>query len=180
MELGGIIIVICMIIGFAAWCFEYGDFCDGFVGALAGGLAGIFLSLFLCGLVLPIVCESCHADTELVVVEEQELVALKDTSGISGSFFLGCGSIESDQYIYYVAYEEGKGYSVSKKSTDSAYIAYLSDENCKYNKPTKVEYKEDWKSRTLRFITWAPSWWTTFYVPEGSVIENYYEVDLTG
>ena len=46
--------------------------------------------------------------------------------------------------------------------------------------PCIVYYYDEWDSKILRFFAWSPENWYTFYVPEGSIIENYYEVDLEG
>lgn len=155
------------------------DICEGFLLGLLGIATGLLISLFVCGLIIPGIAMANDAETVITGEEATKLYALKDNSGVSGSFFLGCGSVETDNYIYYITYEDGKGYEVKNQSSNyNVYIDYLTNENCKYEDPVKVEYSCKFKNPILNFLTWGPDGWTTFYVPEGSVLENYYSIDL--
>ena len=158
---------------------EVDDFCDGLLLGLLGIALGVLVSLLFCGLILPGIAMAADAETVITSEEATKLYALKDNSGVSGSFFIGCGSVETDNYIYYITYEDGKGYEVKKQSSNyNVYIDYLTNENCKYEDPVKVKYSCKFKNPILNFLTWGPDGWTTFYVPEGSVLENYYSIDL--
>lgn len=159
----------------------YGDFSDGLLGAIAGFVIAGLISVLLCGMIIPAIAEANGAAHIIEQTDVKPLYALKDNSNISGSFFLGTGSIDEDDYYYYITREEGKGYSVNKMSTGGfTYLEYLSAEDCEYDEPCLVYYYDEWESRTLRFFAWSPFNWHTFYIPEGSIIENYYEVDLEG
>ena len=178
MELTGILFIIFCILGFFASFVTYEDFGDGFLGGVMGGLAGLVLSLFICGIACPAIAEWTDAKTTCEATSVVELSALTDRTNMSGSFFLGCGSIDEEQYISYITYQEGKGYNVDKiKASSWVYIDYLG-EKCSYDKPVMVEYEEDWVNPIWRFFTWRTASWTTFYVPEGSVLENYYSINL--
>lgn len=158
---------------------EIDDICEGFLLGLLGIATGLLISLLVCGLIIPGIAMAADAETVIVGEEATKLYALKDNSGVSGSFFLGCGNVETDSYIYYITYEDGKGYEVKKQSSNyNVYIDYLTDENCKYEEPVKVKYSCKFKNPILNFFTWGPDGWTTFYVPEGSILENYYSIDL--
>lgn len=178
MELTGILFVVFCIGGFIIGFLEYNDFSDGLLGSLISGLVSLFLSFVICGIITPEIAECTGAKISGEAVSVVELSALTDGVETSGSFFLGCGSIDEDQYISFITYEEGKGYNVDKvKATNYVYIDYLG-EKCPYDKPVKVEYEEDWVNPIWRFLTWRVAGWTTFYVPEGSVLENYYSINL--
>lgn len=178
MELTGILIIGFIIVGFIAGLISYGSFSEGFAGACLGCIFGGLLSLFLCALAFPCALSFANPETKCEVISVQELAALKDESDVRGDFFLGCGTIEKTQYIYYISYEEGKGYMTRKENANYAYIDYITREGCEYEKPVKVVYREDYANPFYRFITWSIGDWTTFYVPEGSVLENYYSIDL--
>lgn len=67
-------------------------------GALIGFGFGLLLALFI-GLFLP---------SEYVFHKQTELVAIQDTSGIQGRFFLGSGTFESrSYYVFYQKYGDG-------------------------------------------------------------------------
>lgn len=159
----------------------YGDFSDGLLGAVAGFVITGLISFTLCGMIIPAIAEANGAAHIIEQTDVKPLYALKDNSNISGSFFLGTGSIDEDDYYYYITREEGKGYSVNKRSTGGfTYLEYLSAEDCEYDEPCLVYYHDEWENKVLRFFAWSPINWYTFYIPEGSIIENYYEVDLEG
>ena len=78
------------------------DICEGFLLGLLGIATGVLASLLVCGLILPGIAMAADAETVIIGEEATKLYALKDNSGVSGSFFLGCGSVETDNYIYYI------------------------------------------------------------------------------
>lgn len=181
MNLTIILLTIGVIGGFLFGCITDGDFFLGLLGSVLGFLIAVLISILLCGLVIPIAADAAGATHSVEKVEVTPLYALKDNSNISGTFFLGSGSIDETDYYYYIIREEGKGYCVQKKAINNyTYLDYLNSEGCEYDKPCVVYYYDEWDSKILRFFAWSPENWHTFYVPEGSIIENYYEVDLEG
>ena len=157
------------------------DFFLGVLCSITGFLSAALISMIICGLVIPIAADAAGATHSIEKVDVAPLYALKDNSNLSGTFFLGTGSVDETNYYYYIVKEEGKGYCVNKLSTsNSVYLDYLNSENCEYDEPCLVYYYDEWDSKALRFFAWSPPNWHTFYVPEGSIIENYYEVDLEG
>lgn len=158
------------------------DFFLGILGSILGTLFAILISMLVCGFIIPVAADAVGAAHSIEKVEVTPLYALKDNSNLSGTFFLGTGSIdETDYYYYYIIREEGKGYCVQKKAINSyTYLDYLSSEDCEYDEPCLAYYYDEWDNKILRFFAWSPENWHTFYVPEGSIIENYYEVDLEG
>ena len=102
---------------------------------------------------------------------ETPLIALKDNSTINGSFFLGCGNVDSKtQYSYAVDTEFG------------IEIRTLSENNkiyFKYDKGAPALIKSEPVYSTLAEWLSAP-WYDpiyTFRIPEGSII-NEYQIDL--
>lgn len=181
MNLTIILLTIGAIGGFIFWCIVDGDFFLGFLGSVIGLLFATLISIVVCGLAIPMVADVAGATHSVEKVEVTPLYALKDNSNISGTFFLGSGSIDETDYYYYIIREEGKGYCVQKKAINNyTYLDYLNSEGCEYDEPCVVYYYDEWDSKILRFFAWSPENWHTFYVPEGSIIENYYEVDLEG
>jgi hypothetical protein len=133
---------------------EYMDIDDVGEGILLGllGIAtGLLISLLVCGLIIPGIAMAFEADTVITGEEATKLYALKDNSGVSGSFFLGCGSVETDNYIYYITYEEGKGYEVEKQGSNyNVYIDYLTNEQVK---ATIIAYEPIWAIGTGKTAT---------------------------
>jgi hypothetical protein len=181
MNLTIILFTVGIIGGFLFGLLGDGDFCLGLLGSVAGFLFAALISVFVCGLAIPMAAETAGAAQSIEKVEVTPLYALKDNSNLSGTFFLGSGSVNETDYYYYIVKEEGKGYCVKKKAINNyTYLDYLNAEDCKYDEPCLAYYYNQWDNKILRFFAWSPENWYTFYVPEGSIIENYYEVDLEG
>ena len=181
MNLTIILFTIGIIGGFLYGLIDGGDFFLGILGSVIGFLFANLISVLVCGLVIPMAADAVGAKQSIEKVEVTPLYALKDNSNLSGTFFLGSGSVDETDYYYYVIREEGKGYYVQKKAINNyIYLDYLNSEDCEYDEPCLVYYHNQWDNKILRFFAWSPENWYTFYVPEGSIIENYYEVDLEG
>lgn len=68
--------------------------------------------------------------TSSVRISSTEIIALNDSSSTNGHFFLGCGSVDEEEW--YVYYTEGKyGYKKNKVSADDpyrpVYLKYISE-----------------------------------------------------
>ena len=111
-------------------------------------------------------------DTEWVETNTTEIVALSDNVGVEGQVYLRRGYIE-DKLSYYYIVDTQFGLKADSVSADKCYIKYTND------KPYMVTYKETIKNG---FVRWAfgdiSSTRYTIYLPEGSVITDYYEIDL--
>ena len=181
MNLTIILFTVGIIGGFLFGCIVGGDFFIGLLSSILGFLMAALISILVCGLIIPIAADAAGATHSVEKVDVTPLYALKDSSNITGSFFLGTGSVDETDYYHYIVKEEGKGYIVEKLVVnDYVYLDYLNSENCEYDEPCLVYYHDEWDNKVLRFFAWSPINWHTFYIPEGSIIENYYEVDLEG
>ena len=171
------IIVICGVAVFLGvlikWIKDYGfefstipfSLLMGFVGLLSGSIIALIgCVIFECQ---PI--EDCRIDME----DRTELVALKDNSQIEGSAFLFSSVIDEDLRYTYI-YETDMGMTTKSIDSSKAYIKYIEANETPYIQTWYVRPHSD-------FINWlfCPGYYRyTIYLPEGSVIENVYEVDL--
>lgn len=137
----------------------------GFIGAFVGVIISLISgAVFECQ---PI--ENCRIDME----NRTELVALKDNFQIEGSAFLFSSVINEDLHYTYV-YETDMGMTTKSVNSNKTYIKYI--------EANETPYIQTWYVRPhSNFIHcfFCPGYYRyTIYLPEGSVIENVYEVDL--
>lgn len=127
-------------------------------------IMGLLMNM-LCGVVLHNVCE-----TESVVSDTQEIVALKDSyDQMSGRYFLGSGNINSQSYYYYMTNED-RGLKVQKVNTDNAFL--------KLDKNPHIEtIKYKFKNPFVKLFAYDITTDYIIYCPEGTIDYNY-KVDL--
>ena len=103
-----------------------------------------------------------------------ELVALKDNSSVNGNFFLGTGTIDEDQYYFYLT-KTAKGIQQRKlKNTSDVYLNYAESTDT----PRIVVQKSRCANPIIDFLALGPTFTEYYiYVPEGS-ITNEFSVDL--
>lgn len=171
------IIIICGVVIFLGtlikWIKDYGFELSTIPFSLlmgaVGALGGLVIVLVGCGIFECQPIEDCRIDME----DRTELVALKDNFQIEGSAFLFSSIVDEDlQYTY--IYETDMGMTTKSVESNKAYIKYIEAD--------KTPYIQTWYVRPHSdFIHWlfCPGYYRyTIYLPEGSVIENVYEVDL--
>jgi len=105
---------------------------------------------------------------------ERQIVSIKGSSFVSGSFLLGCGTINSSRYYVYYEKTEGGGFQQEKINVNRAII--FEEENC------KPRIKWEGKKYTCSEY-WLPKWAapTTkefytkrlIYVPKGTIIQEF-------
>jgi hypothetical protein len=146
---------------------------DGFgsgVGCFFGGLFlyGLAALLIFCviGAIFTPVAKSDFVDQGYY-----EIYALKDNGGVSGSFFLGSGSVKSTMYYYYLS-EDNDGYKIYKLDVNSASINYT-------NEKPKIEVFQTIDK--TKWLWWVGAFWAetkyVIYVPQDS-IDMTFSVDL--
>ena len=105
--------------------------------------------------------------------ERHDLVAIKDGSGINGSFFLGCGTIEDRNYYYYYEKSNDNGYKQQKILVDKVVLYEDATDSTAYiefqHKISKTPYKK-W-SVNCGCIQ------TKIHVPKGTIIKQF-KLDL--
>lgn len=129
------------------------------LGAILSGIIGFLISL------------SLPADT-IIESEYKNLVSLQDANSVSGSFFLGCGSVNSKmKYTYY--YESSNGmFRMGQVSYKYASITYdsiprMETKETKYTDSWVNWFAIDFECRNDKYI---------FHVPKGT-IKNDYNLD---
>lgn len=153
-----------------------GDLGFGLMIAPLAYLGFVLIGLLSFGLIGNGIAELTNAEYEIVAISEEPLIAFQDDHQIKGKFFLGCGTVEETEYYYYISRKEDKGYQVQKESTSNCYLDFI-EEDGKYQTPHRVVYEKQWTNPVVRFFVPIFTGWTTYYVPEGSII-NDYNVDL--
>lgn len=161
-----IYIVLGVVIGFILGFKDFGEFVDGFLGAMVGFFIGgvIFLSLgFVIGANIPMV----------EVVEKQEIVALTDSTSIEGQKYLFSGHIKENLVCRYVVNTE-KGKHIEEIKSNNVYIKEGDYE------PTVIKHKfvskEDWYYWFCIPISLEENY-TEFLVPTNTVTSEY-NIDL--
>lgn len=104
------------------------------------------------------------------ITEDVDIYAIQDNLTTEGNFFIGSGDVDDELKYFYVEKTEF-GYSVTNVDADNTYIQYTTD-RCHLERYTYTF--DNW---FVRLIAFPCSTRHVFYVPEGSIINNY-TVDL--
>lgn len=143
-----------------AWFFS-------FVGIIVGILGAIAVTSMVSYIV------TNDNNTVYVKTSETQIIALQDNSSVSGSFFLGSGSIKGVMKYTYLTNTED-GIKMNQVNSESSYIL---EENA--SNPRIIVSTPEFTNKSLWW--WATSPWrgvkTQIYIPKGSVKTNY-NVDL--
>lgn len=105
---------------------------------------------------------------DYTTISTQPLKAIGIDEDLHGSFFLGCGSINSKDKFIYIAKVDNLGYKVQEVDIDDCYIV---EENIEqpYLEISNIKWR-DWVTKYFdnRYI---------FHIPSNSIKENY-EVNI--
>ena len=141
-------------------------------GTLIAVLIGLIVALLISTLGTGIM--SVWADTEWVETNQVEVIAVADNVGVEQQIYLYRGYVEDTLSYYYIA-ETEFGLKTFSVNADDSYINYTS------KRPYMIIYEEKY---TNKFLSWMFGVDNTgaqryvFYLPEGSVITDSYEIDL--
>ncbi|CAM3635988.1 hypothetical protein [Mesobacillus zeae] len=105
---------------------------------------------------------------------EVEIYAIKDNSEVQGQFSLGYGSVDEEQYYYYVT-ESNDGFKkIAKAEVDNSALKEESIDN-----PYVVVYENKFDSAFMRFMYGDYNGSNTyeFHVPNNTITTDY-NVDL--
>lgn len=124
---------------------------------------GVWIGLFL-GLITSF---SLPTDTKPVVTTYQ-IECLQDNNNVSGSFFIGCGSVNSRmKYTYY--YDCGDStYVLEQIDVDRATIKYTNDKP--HIDKIKMVQTDNWINLFSNHCSLSKY---IIYVPKGSIMNNY-------
>lgn len=148
---------------------EWSSFFFSFLVAIGGFIGGMLICLMAFGIFIEIPIEDCRIEER----EQIELIALKDGFQVEGSAFLFSSVVDQELKYSYI-YETDYGRATNSIDADQCYIKHIGKDIHPYVQKWEVMPKSN-------FINWLfiPSYYKyTIYLPEGSVIENVYEVDL--
>ena len=113
-----------------------------------------------------------RAQTEERLVKSTEIVAIADGSGVSGSFFLGSGTVNDVQYYFYYQ-KEGDGF-VQRKVDVSRAVVYEIDKDIVV---PNVSLIKDTPVKKNRWVLAGGASTYKIYVPKGS-ITTAFNLDL--
>lgn len=153
------------------------EMCDNigwtiFFGTLLAVLTGLVVTLLISMLGAGVM--SVWADTEWVETNQVEVMAVADNVGIEGQVYLYRGYIEDTLSYYYIA-ETEFGLKTFSANADDSYINYTN------KRPYVIVYEEKYTNEFLSWMFFTDSTGAqryVFYLPEGSVITDSYEIDL--
>lgn len=138
---------------------------------------GLFVSLvvFFASILIGCYCTSSYntldPTTQNIVYEESiPLVALKDNMNVSGSVFIFSTAVNEElKYNYIIETEFGK--TIDEVGADICFIRYGDTANIQ-------KLHNESKSKIVNWLFMPKRSFYIITLPEGSVIENEYEVDL--
>ena len=143
-------------------------------GLLSGGVALIFY-VFVSAVLLVGLSEIWVEDTPV----ESELASLADGSSVSGSFFLGSGSVESEPVFFFYRQQGNGSFRLEHRDADKVSIVETSSDPRMVTLCVDYSHVPTWFEWPL-FNSSPPTYEdcrdddpTTFYVPEGSIKSNY-------
>lgn len=154
---------------FCEYGWEWSSFFFSFIIALGGFLTGIIICFVAFSIFSFQPIEDCRIEKR----EQIELVALKDGFQAEGSAFLFSSVVDQELKYTYI-YETDYGRTTNSIDADQCYVKYIDKDINPYIQKWEVMPKSN-------FINWLfkPGYYKyTIYLPEGSVIENIYEIDL--
>ena len=172
-----VLLIISLIIAFifslkalADWGFEFGDvILMPSVILIMCIFISFLLSLF--GIMIADCSPQVPLDEPPV---ETELLALKDGNGVSGTFFLGTGTIDGNLYYHYLE-ETPRGIQSKKLAAgDNVYLHYTTGNTPPTLKTIKTRPENDF---TYFLGSWGTSEEYHFYVPH-SAVTNEIMIDL--
>ncbi|MGF9741931.1 hypothetical protein ABEX06_00380 [Bacillus safensis] len=137
-------------------------------------LFGVFIGIF-CGVAVFLVAAvpSFFLETKTVEPHKTEISSIKDNAKTNGSFVLGTGTVDENQYFYFV--EEKAGFkTISKASVEDSKMKEGS-----YAKPYVLTYDVQYKSPIARFFYGKSTGKNTyeFYLPEDTITTDY-KIDM--
>ena len=127
-------------------------------------ILGLLLSFIMIGFITNMVAAF---QGDYVTISTQPLKAIGIDEDLHGSFFLGCGSINSEDKFIYIAKVDNLGYKIQEVDIDNCYIVEEDIEQ-PYLEISNIKWRDWVVTSTGRYI---------FHIPLNSIKENY-EVNI--
>lgn len=164
-----IAIAIAGIVCYATWA-DTASLVLGIIGALFVGI-GVFFGSVAIGILVTSSYDTPNSTTQNIVYDESiPLVALKDNMNIYGNIFVFSSTVNETLKYNYIT-EDEFGQHADAVNADKCYIVY-GDE------PSIQRFINESKSKVVNWLFCPGRYFYIITLPEGSVIENEYEVDL--
>lgn len=127
-------------------------------------ILGFLLSFIIIAFIINIIATF---KGDYVIISTQPLKAINIDEDLHSSFFLGCGSINSEDKFIYITKVDNLGYKVQDVDIDKCYII---EENIEqpYLEISKIKWRDWVVTSKDRYI---------FHIPPNSIKENY-EVNI--
>ena len=127
-------------------------------------ILGFLLSFIIIGFIINIIAES---QGDYVTISTQSLKAIGIDEDLHGRFFLGCGSVNSEDKFIYIAKVDNLGYKIQEVDINDCYIVEEDIEQ-PYLEISNIKWRDWVVTSKDRYI---------FHIPPNSIKENY-EVNI--
>ena len=163
-----IVIILSFIIALILFIISFTHQEEGFIITiiLDSGLSilGFLLSFMIIAFITDIVATF---KGDYTTISTQPLKAIGIDEDLHGSFFLGCGSINSEDKFIYIAKVDNLGYKIQEIDIDNCYIVEEDIEQ-PYLEISNIKWRDWVVTSKDRYI---------FHIPPNSIKENY-EVNI--
>ena len=163
-----IIILVCVEI--KEWGISWRIFEGIGLGFLVGLLCGFLLLLFGNAFCLGMAEENMTVDT----IETTELIALKDNYTLEGEAFLFSSVVNENLTYTYLYQAPNKGIATKSIKAADAYLNYINENE----KPYIQKITEIPRFKILYWLFLIENTYYSIYLPQESIIENVYEINL--
>lgn len=170
------IVVICIIIAIVGTLYStFGEIgFDDFLFSLLMGLFGGVIGLIIVFPVNMNFTDRPLEDCQITYFDEKiELIALKDNFQVEGNVFLFSSAV-NDELKYTYIYETDMGMTTNSLKASDCYIKYINDNETPYIQKWVVSHPSKFMEKMF-FLSYDRY---TIYLPEGSVIEEVYDIDI--
>lgn len=156
--------IIALILSIILFKYQEEGFIIKIISSSAIFILGFLLSFIIIGFITNIVA-TFRGD--YVIISTQPLKTIGIDEDLHSSFFLGCGSINSEDKFIYITKVDNLGYKVQEVDIDNCYII---EENIEqpYLEISNIKWRDWVVTSTGRYI---------FHIPLNSIKENY-EVNI--
>lgn len=144
------------------------DIPSGIAAFIVGGIVSFLLmSLVYGGLYL---IQKGNADRVTEVIRSEQLSALNTSDKTSGKFFLGSGTVDDKPVVRFMTKDSEGGYRVETKNFNTSKVYEIPDESSPRMECSQVFLLPHWSLDQKQPVGESTC---KFYVPEGSIIEDY-------
>lgn len=163
-----IVIILSFIIALILFIISFKYQEDGFIIRIISSsiisILGLLLSFIIIGFITDIIAAF---KGDYVIISTQPLKAIGIDEDLHGSFFLGCGSINSEDKFIYIAKVDNLGYKIQEVDIDNCYIVEEDIEQ-PYLEISNIKWRDWIVTSKDKYI---------FHIPPNSIKENY-EVNI--